>query len=93
MWQPRWKGKLGEMNTCICMAEPLHCSPQTIITLLIGYTQKKKKKLWSLGDYDVSTFTSCDKCTTLMRAIENGETVFWGIGYIQETSILPLVLL
>ena len=25
------------MDTCICMAESLHCSPETIITLLIGY--------------------------------------------------------
>ena len=26
------------MDTCICMAESLHCSPETITTLLIGYT-------------------------------------------------------
>ena len=25
------------MDTCICMAESLHCSPETIIKLLIGY--------------------------------------------------------
>ena len=26
------------MDTCICMAESLHCSPETITILLIGYT-------------------------------------------------------
>ena len=25
------------MDTCICMAESLHCSPEIITTLLIGY--------------------------------------------------------
>ena len=41
----------GRMDTCIYMAESLHSSPETITTLLIGYTQienifmfKKKKK-------------------------------------------------
>ena len=29
------------MNTCICTAESLHCSPETITTLLIGYTPKQ----------------------------------------------------
>ena len=28
----------GRMDTCVCMAEFLHCSPETITTLLIGYT-------------------------------------------------------
>ena len=48
------KGGWGRMDTCICMAESLFCSPETITTLLIGYTtiqnkvfkklKKKKKK-------------------------------------------------
>ena len=33
------------MYTCICMAEFLHCSPETTTTLLIGYTPKQNKKL------------------------------------------------
>ena len=28
----------GRMDTCICMTESLHCSPETVTTLLIGYT-------------------------------------------------------
>ena len=28
----------GRMDTCICMTESLHCSPETTITLLIGST-------------------------------------------------------
>ena len=42
------------MDTCICMAEFLHCSPKTIRTVLIDYTPinmflvlkiKKKKEM------------------------------------------------
>ena len=38
----------GRMDTCVCMAGPLHCSSETIITLLIGYTpiQNKKSKIY-----------------------------------------------
>ena len=31
-------GVWGRIGTCICVAEPLHCSPETITSLLIGYT-------------------------------------------------------
>ena len=38
----------GRMDTCTCMAESFLCSPETITTLLIGYTpiQNKKFKVW-----------------------------------------------
>ena len=35
----------GRMDTCICMAESLCCSPETITTLLIGILQYKIKSL------------------------------------------------
>ena len=38
------RGIWGRMDTCICMAESLHCSPETIIILLIGYIPKKSLK-------------------------------------------------
>ena len=38
------RGIWGIMETCVCMAESLHCSPETIITLLIGYTPIQNKK-------------------------------------------------
>ena len=34
----------GRMDTCICVVEPLSFSPETIITLLIGYTPIQNKK-------------------------------------------------
>ena len=46
------RGVWGRMDTCIFMAESLHCSPETITALLIDYTPiqnkklKKKKSLW-----------------------------------------------
>ena len=39
-----WEGRLGRMDTCICMVESLPCSPQTITTLFIGYTPIQNKK-------------------------------------------------
>ena len=35
----------GRMDTCICMAESLFCSPEPMATLLIGYTPIQNKKL------------------------------------------------
>ena len=32
------RGVWGRMDTCLCMAESLHCSPETTTTLLTGYT-------------------------------------------------------
>ena len=36
----------GRMDTCICMAELLHCSIETVTTLLISYTHQNKIKLF-----------------------------------------------
>ena len=36
MYQPSWEGCWGKMDTCLPMAESLHCSPETTTTLLIG---------------------------------------------------------
>ena len=36
MLHPGWEGILGRRDTCICVTESLHCSPETITTLLIG---------------------------------------------------------
>ena len=35
----------GRMDTCLCMTESLHCSPETITTLLICYNPTHTKKL------------------------------------------------
>ena len=44
IWQPGWEGSLGGMDTCISMAEFLCCVPESIKTLLIGYTPIQNKK-------------------------------------------------
>ena len=38
MWQPGWEGGL---HTCVCVAEFLRCSPETITTLLSAIPQTK----------------------------------------------------
>ena len=41
-----WTGQLwGRMGPCICMTEALCRSPETITTLLTGYTPKQNQKL------------------------------------------------
>ena len=46
------RGVGGRMDTCVCMAESLCCSPETVTTLLTGYipiqNNKLKKKIPSL---------------------------------------------
>ena len=37
-------GVWGGMDTCICKAESFHCSLETIITLLTGYTPIQNEK-------------------------------------------------
>ena len=33
------------MDTCICMVESLCCSPETVTTLLTGYTSVQNTKI------------------------------------------------
>ena len=39
-----WGEGGGRMDTRMCTAESLHCSPETITTLVIGYTSTQDKK-------------------------------------------------
>ena len=45
MWQPGWESSLGEMDTRVSIAKALDCSPETIMTLLMGYSLRQNKKL------------------------------------------------
>ena len=48
------RGVWGRMDTCIYMAESLDCAPETITTLLIGYTSKQNKKFFFFLEKDQS---------------------------------------
>ena len=37
--------EFGGVDTCICMAESLHSSPEIVTILLIGYTSIQNKRL------------------------------------------------
>ena len=39
------RGVWGRMDTCVCIAESLCCSTETITTLVISYTPIQNKKL------------------------------------------------
>ena len=39
------KGVWGRMDTCVCVAESLCSSPETITALLIGYAPAQNEKL------------------------------------------------
>ena len=34
--ESEWEGSMGRMDTCICVAESLHCSTETVTTLLVS---------------------------------------------------------
>ena len=44
MCQTGRHGVWGRMDTCICVAEFFHCSPETSTTLLTGYSSVQNKK-------------------------------------------------
>ena len=40
------RGVWGRMETCICLLESLHCSSETLATLLIGYAPMQNKNFF-----------------------------------------------
>ena len=48
MRQLGWGLVWERTDTCVCMAESLHCSPEIITTLLIGYTRIQNEKFFFL---------------------------------------------
>ena len=62
------RGVWGRKDTWICMAESLHCPPETTTTFLISYTPiqnktllKKKKKQRKVLNKIVETVTHSEK--------------------------------
>ena len=43
--QPDWEGALGRIDICVCMAESLHCSPETTTASSISYAPTQIKNL------------------------------------------------
>ena len=64
---------LKVMDTCICMAESLHCSPENITTLLIGYAAAAAKLLQS--------------CPTLCDPIDSSPPASSVPGILQERTL------
>ena len=52
---PDGKGVWERMNTCICMAESLSCSPEIITALLIGYVLSRSVMSDSLGPHSLQS--------------------------------------
>ena len=40
------RGVWGRTDTCVRLVESLHCSPETVTTLLTGYTPIQNKKIF-----------------------------------------------
>ena len=55
----------GIMDTCIHMVESLHCSPETITTLLISYTSIGNKGLKKRKETFPLKFSGCPVVRTL----------------------------
>ena len=79
MGQPEREGIWRRMDACVCMAESLHCSPETIITLLIGYAsiqdafgvknKNKIKKSYETGGHCADEIRQTQRhkhCTVLL---------------------------
>ena len=81
---PAWMGGGWETtNTCIFMAASLHCSFETITTMLIGYTpvQNKRLKIWKKKSF-ITFLTSF-----LGSKFESSLTMqFWFVGLQADVS-------
>lgn len=42
-WQPGWEGSWGRVDTCVCVAESLHCPPKAVTVLLTGYIPRAEE--------------------------------------------------
>ena len=74
-------GVWGRMDTCICMAESLCCSPETITTLLISYAPIQNKKFNKLEknskliNYTLMAESEEELKSLLMKVKEESEKV------------------
>ena len=55
------KGLWGRMDTCICMAESLHYSPETITTLLIVYIPIQNEKFTKKSTFEANFLSDYSK--------------------------------
>ena len=69
MWQPGWEGVWGRIYTCISVAESFRCPPETITTLLVGYTPTWTKKLRKmiLPEYVKYIWGDCRTCFLYLK--------------------------
>ena len=90
---------LGRLDTCICMAESLHCSPKTITTLLISYTpiqttklkkiqkQNTKKQTYGYESRKVAAAESLQSCPTLCDPIDGSPPGSPNPGILQARTL------
>ena len=64
------RGVWGRMDTCICMTEPLCSPPETIITLLIGFTLIQNKKIKKKKRYAVLRLLMCIAITVTVKILK-----------------------
>ena len=70
------RGVWGRMDTCICMAESLHHSPETITALLIGYTPiQNLKKLFKAAFRSSFNGVVKEECNCLDELLEGKQGV------------------
>ena len=71
MWQPGWEGSLGRMDPCMCVDEPLCCSPEMIPTLVISYAAAAAAK-------------SLQSCPTLCDPIDGSHQAPLSLGFSRQ---------
>ena len=89
-------GVWGRMDTCVCMAESLHCSPETPTTLLIGLSQNKIKYLKLKNIYVLhsewyiaaaAAAKSLQSCPTLCHPIDGSPPGYPVHGILQARTL------
>ena len=76
-----WEGVWGRMETCICMAESLCCSPETITILLISYTliQEKSSKQIKISCRKANILRYADDTPPIAGSEEELKSLLMGV--------------
>ena len=88
------RGVWRSMDTCTCMAESLRYSPDTITTLLTGYTtiQNKKFKKRSVGFQNLPPYLRIDGGMICSTHQHHGNSDSFPVGSSGGVKILLLLL-
>ena len=67
-WQLAWERSCGRMDTCICMAESLSCSPETIMNNIVNRLFRAKQSLSHIRLFATPWIAACQASLSITNS-------------------------